>query len=102
MKILPPTGSFIRDEYRRTSHGHAPIDGMQFHSYKTGIQRYAWISEDGKIKVARAGAMYHAEVIDHGGVLNASGKTKFFRTQEAAAREAVKIRRAIIESAGAS
>jgi hypothetical protein len=102
MRILPPTGSFMQDGYRRTSSGHAPIDGVQFHSYRINVNRYAWISEDGKIMVRRAGAMYHADVIDHGSVLSASGKTKFFRSQEAAAREAVKIRREIVKSARAS
>jgi hypothetical protein len=91
-KILPPTGSFILPEYKRTGEGRT-IDGVVFNFYRIGISRYGRISADGKIFVRRAGATWHADVIDHGGVLNERGVTKFFRSDDAACREAVKIRK---------
>lgn len=93
-KILPPTGSFIRPEYKRTGEDRT-IDGVVFNFYRVSISGYARISADGKILVRRAGATWHADVIDHGGVLNDRGVTKFFRSADAATREAIKIRKQI-------
>lgn len=85
--------TFIKPEYRRTSAGHKPIDGVQFFSYTTGILRYARISEDGQIITESNHRLttYSAGVIGRGWLKNAAGKTKRFHTQDAAAREAIKV-----------
>jgi hypothetical protein len=86
--------SYIRPEYRRTSAGHKPIDGVQFYSYRTGISRYARISEDGQI-MTRANARdsgYNAYVIGHGPVIAANGvAARRFQSQDAAALAAIQI-----------
>lgn len=86
--------TFIRPGYRRTSAGHSPVDGVQFHSYSTGILRYARISEDGQIYVADNGrhrSSYGASVIGHGPLKNdKTGKSIRFHTQMAATKAAVK------------
>jgi hypothetical protein len=70
---------------------------VQFFSYRTGVSRYARISEDGQIKVQRDHnrATYGAQVIGHGLICTTSGKGKRFQTSEAAARAAIKIHREI-------
>lgn len=86
--------TYIRPGYRRTSAGHKPIDGVQFHSYSTGILQYARISEDGQIITAssrRSSSTYTAAVIGHGMLNGEGGKPKRFRSQDAAARAAIKI-----------
>ena len=86
--------TFIRPEYQRTSAGHKPIDGVQFFSYTTGILRYARISEDGQIITAShtRGSTYEAAVIGRGYLRGPDGKkTKRFRSQDAAARAAIKV-----------
>jgi hypothetical protein len=99
-KILAPTGSLIRDDYRRTSAQPRTIDGIEFLTFSVGVLRYALISADGKIKVDTIGRMYRAEVIDHGFVLNSKGRTKFFYTEATALREAIKIRRRLLVDNG--
>lgn len=97
----PKQDLYIDPSYRRTSHGHRKIDGVQFVSYHTGIMRYAKISEGGQIMVwsgntHRDGApTYFASVIDHGPVKNESGNPKRFRSEDAACRAAVKIWRSM-------
>jgi hypothetical protein len=87
--------SFVRPDYRKTSAGHALIEGVQFHSYSVGVLMYARISADGKIMTRRnyGRDTYSAAVIGHGAICNAAGKPKAFRTQDAAARAAIKIAR---------
>lgn len=90
--------TYVKDWYRRTSGGGRHIDGIQFHSYSTGILRYARISEDGQIMTSAIGgdaSTYEAAVIGHGHLLGKSGKVKRFRTQDAAARAAIKVFRAL-------
>lgn len=92
--------TFIQPGYRRTSAGHKPIDGVQFHSYHTGILRYARISEDGQIMTAahHRASTYEAAVIGHGYLRGPDGKkTKRFRTQDAAALAAIKVWRKMHE-----
>ena len=87
------TDTLIRPEYRKTSVRHAPFEGVQFSSYRTGINRYARISEDGKIKTSRSGnrsVMYTAEVLGLGYILGRSGRPMRSRTQEAAAHAAIR------------
>ncbi|HLL28564.1 MAG TPA: hypothetical protein VKT73_13050 [Xanthobacteraceae bacterium] len=43
----------IPESYRRTSRGHVTVDGVQFFSYRVSINRYAMISEDGRLWVQR-------------------------------------------------
>lgn len=84
--------TFIRPEYRRTSAGHAPVDGVQFHSYSVGILRYARISEDGQIitrETSTRATTYTASVIGHGVIRNKTGNVKRFITQDAAAHAGV-------------
>lgn len=91
--MTEPT-TFIRPGYRRTSAGQSPIDGIQFFSYSTGVLSYARISEDGQIFVADNGHhrnSYRAAVIGCGTLQNAAGKTKRFRSQEAATKAAIKV-----------
>lgn len=85
--------TFVRPGYRRTGAGHKPIDGVQFHSYSTGVLRYARISDDGRIMTTanHRSDTYEARVIGHGPVIGAGGKPKRFRSQDAAAREAIKV-----------
>jgi hypothetical protein len=87
--------TFIRPGYRRTSAGHSPVDGVQFHSYSTGVLSYARISEDGQIFVADNGHHRHsygAAVIGHGPLKNdKTGKSIRFRSQMAATKAAVKV-----------
>lgn len=84
--------TFVKPEYRKTSAGHQPIDGVQFFSYSVGVLSYARISEDGQIMTRGNSRLtsYTAAVIGHGPIINASGKPTRFRTQEAAARAGVK------------
>lgn len=83
----------IEPGYRRTSAGHKPIDGVQFYSYSVGINRYARVSEDGQIETRSTFSLstYTANVIGHGYLKGPGGKTKKFRSQDAAAREAIKV-----------
>lgn len=83
--------TFIRPEYRRTSAGHKPIDGVQFYSYSTGILRYARISEDGRIMTQRRRSTYSSSIIGHGQL------RKRFLTEDAAARAAIKVWRKLKE-----
>lgn len=89
--------TFIDPSYRRTSHGHRKIDGVQFNSYRTGILSYAHISSDGQIMVRTANAhrdgapTYSANVIGHGYIKSNSGRPKRFRSEEAAYRAGVKV-----------
>jgi hypothetical protein len=85
--------TLIRPEYQKTSAGHTPTDGVKFFSYRTGIGRYARISEDGQIKVQRGynRSTYCAEVIGHGDICTKSGMPKRFHSQESAAMAAIKI-----------
>ena len=95
---MSDTTTYVRDWYRRTSAVHRLVDGIQFHSYRTGILRYARISEDGQIMTSAIGgdaSTYEAAVIGHGRLLGKSGKVKRFRTQDAAASAAVKVFRAL-------
>lgn len=92
--------TFIEPEYWRTSAGHKPIDGVQFFSYSTGILSYARISEDGQIFVADNGHhrnSYRAVVLGHGTLQNGAGKTKRFRSQDGAAKAAIKVWRKLQE-----
>ncbi len=91
--------TFIKPEYRRTSAGHKPIDGVQFYSYSVGINRYARISEDGQIMIRATFGLstYIAHVIGCGPLCGISGKPKRYRSQDAAAREAIKIWRKMRE-----
>lgn len=86
--------TYIEPGYRRTSAGHKPIDGVQFFSYSTGIQRYARISEDGQIFVSDNGYhrdSYGSAVIGHGAIKNEAGRSKRFRSEEAATKAAIKV-----------
>jgi hypothetical protein len=86
--------TFVRPEYRKTSAGHKPIDGVQFFSYSTGILKYARISEDGQIITSSNGhhrSTYGASIIGHGPVRSASGKPTRFLTETAAAKAAIKV-----------
>jgi len=74
--------------------GRRTIDGVLFISYRTGISRYAWISEDGQIFVSGISDFretLYAAVIGHGIIKGKSGNTKRFRSQESGAAEAIKI-----------
>lgn len=84
--------TFIKPGYRKTSAGHKPIDGVQFHSYRVGILRYMRISADGQImtQANHRSSAYSGYVIGHGAILNNTGKTKRFQSEIAAARAAVK------------
>lgn len=85
--------TLIKPGYRKTSTGHKPVDGVQFHSYSTGILQYARISEDGQILVSDNGhhrSTYSAIVLGCGWLRNANGAVIRFRTQEAATKAAVK------------
>lgn len=84
--------TYINPNYRKTSAGHKPIDGVQFHSYVCGILRYCRISADGQImtQANHRSDTYSGYVIGHGAILNKNGKTKRFMSQIAAARAAVK------------
>ena len=95
MKITPAT--LVRPEYQKTSAGHAPTDGVEFFSYRTGIGRYARISEDGQIKVQRGynRSTYGAEIVGYGTICTKSGRPKRFHTQEAATMAAIKIWRGL-------
>ena len=87
------TKTFVKADYRRTGASHQPIDGVQFHSYRTGIARYARISADGQIIVQDNGhhrSTYNAAIIGHGPLLSRSGRPTRFLTQGAAMRAAVK------------
>lgn len=85
--------TLLRPEYQKTSAGHEPVDGVKFFSYRTGIDRYAQISEDGQIKVQRGynRFTYGAEIVGYGTICTKSGRPKRFHTQEAAAVAAIKI-----------
>lgn len=86
--------TYIRPHYRRTRADHKPIDGVQFYSYSVGILRYARIIEDGQIMTLGASARlnsYRGYVIGHGVIRGSGGKEKRFQSQDAAAREAIKI-----------
>lgn len=89
--------TYIRPGYRRTSAGHAPVDGVQFFSYRTGINQYARISEDGQIMTYRPSytTTYSASVIGIGTLRNESGKYIRFRSESAAAKAAIKRWRAL-------
>lgn len=78
------------DPSARTSSGHKIIDGVQFHSYRVGICRYASMTEDGRIKVMRnyEKSTYGAST-DGKLILGSGGKPKRFRDQETAMRAAV-------------
>lgn len=85
--------TYVEPTYQRTRANHTPIDGVKFFSYTTGIQRYARISEDGQIIVSSHGqhrSTYGASVLGHG-ALQRAGKSIRFRTQEGAARAAIKV-----------
>lgn len=85
--------TFIEPGYTKTGAGHKPIDGVQFYSYRTGIQQYCRISQDGQI-ITRSSprlSTYSVNVIGHGFALNKAGAVRRFRSQDAAAREGVKI-----------
>ena len=89
--------TFLDPSYKKTSHGHRKIEGVQFNSYQVGIMSYAKISEDGQIIVwspnsRRDGASrYAARIVGHGEIMNASGNPKRFNSEEAACAAAVKI-----------
>lgn len=89
--------TFLDPSYRKTSHGHRKIDGVQFYSYHTGIMSYARISADGQIMVwsgnthRDGAATYFANVIGHGTVKGRGDSQKRFRSEDAACRGALKI-----------
>lgn len=91
----PKQDSFIDPSYSKTSHGHRKLDGVQFYSYHVGIMAYARISADGKIMVRTANAhrdgaaTYFAAVVGHGYLKSPSGKSKRFRSEDAACRAGV-------------
>lgn len=91
--------TYIEPGYRRTNAVHKPVDGVQFFSYHTGILRYARISEDGQIITSSHGwrrSTYGASVIGHG-ALQRAGKAIRFRTEEGAAKAAIKVWRKLQE-----
>lgn len=88
------TETFVEPGYHKTSAVHKPVDGVQFFSYRTGISRYARISENGQIWVADNGfhrSTYGASIVGHGQLKNEkTGKPTRFHTQEGALTAAVK------------
>jgi hypothetical protein len=83
--------TLVEPHYKRTSAVHT-VDGVKFFSYWTGINRYSRVSEDGQCEVTANTNRdtYSAQTLNGGYVLGASGKPKRFRTQDTAARAAIK------------
>ena len=90
---MKPRETYIEAGYRPTSGGHKSIDGVRFISHRIGIMQSARISEDGQIMTQprRNFGSYMAAVIGVGTLKNKAGNIKRFRTEDAAAREAVKV-----------
>jgi hypothetical protein len=99
-----PLETFIDPSYRRTSAGHHKIDGVQFHSYSTGVLQYANISEDGQIMVRcvntqRNGApRYSVDVVGRETIKSPSGKPKRFNSEAAACSAGVQLWRQYAKS----
>ena len=95
----PEQTSYLDPSYKKTSHGHHKIGGVQFNSYHTGILSYSIISSDGQIIIwspnsRRDGApTYLASIIGHGKVMGRGDSPKRFRSEQAACKEAAKIYR---------
>lgn len=80
-----------RDLKDRTSARPIIVDGVTFHCYRTGILRYVWTSEDGRLEV---GSNHHADTycaaVDGTAIEGANPhKAKRFRSQSAAMLAAV-------------
>jgi len=74
--------------------GRRTVEGVLFKSYRTGINNYCQITENGKIQTAMnsRSSGYTAQVVGHGYILSGnSARAKVFRTHEAAASAALKI-----------
>lgn len=92
--------TFIRPGYRLCSGRPTNIDGILLRPYSVGILISARITDDGQIWVQRNSRRdtYHARVIGHGTILGVSGKPKLFRTEDAAAKAAIKVWRKMQEA----
>lgn len=87
--------TLVDPDYKPTS-GRQTIDDVLFKSYRTGINRYCQISEDGQIMICASyrRTTYSAEILGHGYLKNPkTGYSIKFRTQDGAARAAIKIHR---------
>lgn len=85
--------TFIRPGYQRTSGAPRTVDHIAFFPYRTGILRYARITEDGQIKVTRNHntTTYTAAVIGCGPIYDGNTSPKRYRTEGAAMQAAIRL-----------